>query len=95
MFSKDARWDRHTPEQSRNEDVIDVGVIFSKGKIVPKTFVWKARKYYIEKMTYQWEEKRGGQTLQYFAVTDQTNVYYIYFNSRRMFWRLDRVCPIA
>ena len=94
MFSSDSRWDRHTPEQSYYEDPIDVGAIFVKGRLLPQTFVWKQRKYIIKKVTYHWEESRGGQMLHYFTVTDHINLYYIYLNSRYMYWRLTKACPI-
>ena len=46
MFSSDSRWDRHTPEQARHEEVIDVGVLFKGGKVIPT----KERKIHNEKV---------------------------------------------
>jgi len=94
MFSSDARWDRHTPDQSREEDKIDVGVIFRHGKMTPKSFIWRRQKYSIKEVTYHWTEDRGGEVLHYFSVTDGVNLYQIYLNNKHMCWRLKRVSPI-
>jgi hypothetical protein len=94
MFSNDARWDRHTPDQTREEDQIDVGVIFRRGKIIPKSFIWRRRTYQVKEVTYHWTENRGGETLYFFSVTDGVNLYQIYLNNRHMCWRLKRSCPI-
>ncbi len=93
MFSNDSRWDRHTPDQSREEDVIEVGVIFRKNKIIPTCFVWRHEKYVIEEITYYWQERRGGYILHFFSVTHHSNVYQIYLHNIHMCWRLKDVCP--
>jgi hypothetical protein len=95
MFSNDSRWDRHLPYQSREAEAIDVGVIFRKGQILPKTFVWKDRKYQVKEITYHWKDARGAEVLHYFAVSDGVNIYQIYLNSKYMHWRLEKVCPIG
>ena len=94
MFSSDSRWDRHTPEQDRNEDVIDVAVVFKKGKAHPKSFVWKSRRVDIREVTYHWQEKRGADLLHFYTVTDNTNLYKIYLNTRYLNWRMASACPI-
>ncbi len=92
MFTNDSRWDRHTPEQSHDEAVIDVGVIFKNGKMLPKTFVWQNRKYHIKEITYQWKETRGNEVLHFFTVTDGGNLFRIYLNNKYMHWRLATSC---
>jgi len=94
MFSNDARWDRHTPEQDRDEEKIDVGVIFREGKMHPRSFVWRRQRYTIKEVTYHWTEARGDEMLYFFSVTDGTNLYQIYLNNKYMHWRLKRSCPI-
>ena len=94
MFSNDSRWDRHTPEQNRKEEPIDVAVVFKGGKAYPKSFKRGSRKYVISEVTYHWEEKRGGDLLHFFTVTDQVNLYQIYLNTRYLHWRLTRSCPL-
>jgi len=94
MFSNDSRWDRHTPEQERDESPIDVGVIFKGGKAFPKSFIWQKQKYQIKDITYHWAETRGAEVLHFYTVTDGTNLYKIYFNTKHLVWRLVKVCPI-
>ena len=94
MFSPDSRWDRHLPHQSYQEDPLEVGVIFQKGKIIPKWFVWKDRRYAIKEITYQWQDHRGGETLHFFSVSDGINIYQIFLNNKHLSWRLAHVCPI-
>ena len=94
MFSSDSRWDRHTPEQDREEDVIDVAVVFKKGKAYPTSFVWKRRRYNISEVTYHWEERRGADLLHFYTVATHANLYKIYLNTRHLNWRMASVCPI-
>jgi len=94
MFNNDARWDRHTPDQTRDEEGIDVGVIFRQGKVIPKSFIWRRQKYSIKEVTFHWTENRGGEILYFFSVTDGVNLYQIYLNNKHMCWRLKHVSPI-
>lgn len=94
MFSNDSRWDRHTPDQLRKEEPIDVSVIFEQGNIVPRQFVWHGRKYTVKEITYQWRERRGDQQLIYFTLSDGVNIYKIYFNNKYLHWRMVDTCPI-
>ena len=94
MFNSDSRWDRHTPEQDRDEDVIDVAVVFKNGKTIPKSFVWKKRRYDVKEVTYHWEERRGGDLLHFYTVTDRANLYKIYLNARYLSWRIASACPL-
>jgi len=94
MFSSDSRWDRHTPEQGRQEDIIDVAAVFKKGKAAPTSFVWNQRRYTVKEVTYHWREKRGSDFLHFYTVTDRANLYTIYLNTRYLHWRLVGTCPI-
>ncbi|MBN1870417.1 MAG: hypothetical protein JW847_07590 [Candidatus Omnitrophica bacterium] len=94
MFSNDSRWDRHTPEQSRHEEPVDVAVIFKEGKVFPQSFFHKGRKYPVKEVTYHWAEARGAEVLHYYSVTDGANLYKIYFNTKHLYWRLAGSCPL-
>jgi len=94
MFSNDSRWDRHTPEQNRKEEPIDIVVVFKGGKVLPSSFLWNGRKYVINQVTYHWEEQRGNDLLHFYTVTDRANLYQIYLNTRHLYWRLTRSCPL-
>ena len=89
MFSPDSRWDRHLPGESHsNEEALEVGVIFRKGKIIPKWFVRNTTRHPIKEVTYEWADKRGGEILYFFAVSDGQALYQIYFNTTQLNWRL-------
>lgn len=94
MFTNDSRWDRHLPANVREAKLIDVGVIFAKGKVTPQCFVMDRRKVHIKDVTYQWDETHGGEKLHYFSVTDGVNLYKIFLNPRYMHWRLEQTCPL-
>ena len=93
MFNPQARWDRHLPSDSHEEEAIEVGAIFRNGKMFPKWFLWKDRRYSIKEVTYEWQDKRGTEVLFFFAVSDGTNIFQIYFNNRFVHWRLTKVLP--
>jgi len=94
MFNPHARWDRHLPYDEQEADVIEVGVIFKQGKILPSWFVWKDRKYTIQEITYHWTDKHGDEVFHFFSVTDGANLYQIYLNNKFMHWRLAKTCPL-
>jgi len=94
MFSSDSRWDRHTPEQNRSEEQIDVVVVFKGGKTCPQSFVWRGRRYQVTEVTYHWEEKRGANLFHFYTVTDGTNLYKLYLNTRYLYWRMVDSCPL-
>ncbi len=93
MFTPDSRWDRHLPHQSHQEDPIEVGVIFKKGKLIPQWFIWHDRRCAITEITYQWQDQRGGELLHFFSVSDGVNIYQIYLNNKYLHWRLTKVSP--
>ena len=95
MFSRDSRWDRHLPHESREEQPIDVGAVFAKGQVLPRWLIINNRKIQIREITYHWQERRGDQMLFYFSVSDGVNLYKIYLNSKWMGWRLERTTPLG
>lgn len=95
-FSPKARWDRNIPETTRYDTEtpnqnIQVLAFFKGGKIYPKAFIWRQRKYRIKEITYNWQEKRGEATINYFSVSTGEGLYQIYFNNIGFGWRLDKI----
>jgi hypothetical protein len=95
-FSPKARWDRRIPQDSRvnpqdlNEK-IEVLAFFKAGRIFPRIFFWKHKKYKIKNVTYNWQERRGQETLNYFSVSTGLDLYQISFNNTSLSWRLDKI----
>ena len=95
MFTSNSRWDRHLPSHSYDhEEPIEVGAIFRAGKIIPKWFTWKDRKYQVKEITFEWKDKRGDDSLHCFSLNDGANIYQVYFNNKLLHWRLVKICPL-
>ena len=86
MFSNDSRWDRHLPHDVLEEDVIEVGAVFRGGEVIPRCFIWKESKYHIQEVTYHWQDKRGGDVLHFFSVSDGVNLYLIHVYGNQSEW---------
>lgn len=73
-----------------NEPII-VGAIFLSGRIIPRFFVWKRKKYRIEKVTFFWHTKIGSFPVFHFAVISLESVYEISYNLKTSNWLLEKV----
>ena len=94
-FNPQARWDRHVPENSsleyRLNEKIEALVWFKGARVYPRLFIWKNKKYKIQVITYQWQERRGQEFTSCFAVNTGFDLYQISFNSTTLGWRLDKI----
>ena len=96
-FNPQARWDRHIPETDSQSDPqelnepIAVLAWFKNGKIQPRLFVWKNKKYKVKKVNYNWQERRGRETLSLFSVNTGSDLFQISFNNFTYSWHLDRL----
>lgn len=72
-------------------EVIKVGAVFGGGKVLPRWFVWKGRKYTVEEITYTWKDKEGRETLHHFSVTDGSDLFELCYREREMSWYLASV----
>lgn len=73
------------------EEKISVGVIFASGKIMPKFFIWRDKKYSVEKVTFLWNSKTGSAEIHHFAVLSEGSVYELSYNLKTSCWRLDKI----
>lgn len=94
-FNPKARWDRHIPETEDyhlNElnERIQVLAWFRNGKIMPRVFVWRDKKYKIKQITYNWQERQGREIISYFSVDTDADLYQISFNNTSLSWRINR-----
>jgi hypothetical protein len=96
-FSPKARWDRNIPENAIPEDPailnerIQVLAFFNDGKIYPRLFIWNNRHYRIKNITYNWQERQGRETINYFSVNTGSDFYQISFNNTSYIWRIDKI----
>ena len=76
------------------EDVkeqIVVGAVFKNGHAIPRTFVWKERKYTVDQITLEHTEKRGNNILFCYSLTSAGNFYELSFDNINLIWQLERV----
>lgn len=99
-FSPKARWDRNIPEVENHphhdkdlNEKIEVLAYFKGGKIYPKEFSWNKQQYKIKSITYNWQERKGEVTINYFSVNTDPDLYQISFNSKSNGWRLNKLIP--
>jgi len=96
-FNPKARWDRHIPEGSDTQqpellnERIKVLAFFSSGKILPRVFFWKDKKYKIKNTTYAWQERQGAEMISRFSVDTGGDLYQISFSNASYSWKIDRV----
>lgn len=97
-FNPKARWDRHIPETDNHterenniDEKIDVLVYFKSGKIIPRVFSWKDKTYKIRKITYNWQERQGLETINFFSISTGTDLYQISFNNKTYGWRIIKI----
>jgi hypothetical protein len=96
-FNPQARWDRHIPETSETYDPgelnerIEVFAWFKNAKIYPRIFIWKAKKYKIKKVNYNWQERQGAERMSFFSVSTGTDLYQISFNNASYAWKIDKI----
>ena len=93
MFNPEARWDRSLPIQDSNylDEGIEALVLFKRGKVIPRYFIWRDRRYKIKKINYNWQERRGRALIHFFSVDTGANIYQISFNSQAFGWRIDKI----
>jgi len=70
---------------------VEVAALFRKTGLRPVWFLWKGRKYPIEKITYRWKEKTGDHWVYSFSVFDGANTFELIYDSKLLEWKLGRV----
>jgi len=94
-FSPKARWDRHIPESHNDPELlnerIQVIAFFSGSKIYPRMFIWNNQTYKIKEITYNWQERKGLETISYFSVSTGPDLYQISFNNTTYGWKIDKI----
>lgn len=73
-----------------NEPVVVVAT-FKNGHAFPRSFSWKGRKYPVDAINLEHQEKRGEDLIFCFALTAGGNSYELSFNSHLLVWTLERV----
>lgn len=96
-FSPHARWDRHIPEDSGAhppgllEERIKVLAFFSAGRILPRAFFWRDRKYKVKAVHYSWQERQGAEVINRFSVDTGADLYQLSFSNATYGWKIDKI----
>lgn len=97
-FNPHSRWDRHIPQTGQEtintdelDERIEVLALFKNGAIYPRSFLWKNKKYSVEKITYNWQERSGKERISYFSVSTGADLYQISFNNTSYAWRMNKI----
>ena len=70
---------------------IEVGAVFQKAGVRPVWFLWKGRKYPVERVAYRWKERVGEAWVHSFSVFDGANTFELNYDSKLLQWKLGRV----
>lgn len=67
---------------------IRVGAVFEGSWPKPVWFGFHGEKVAVKSICYRWKERKGGDVVYKFTVTDGDNLYEIAFSSASMMWTL-------
>lgn len=70
---------------------VKVGAVFDKARISPKWFFYNGVKHNLQKITYEWVDRRGSSRILCYAVTDGSNLYELSLNMKMLSWRLEKI----
>ena len=103
-FNPKARWDRHPPSGGQvsreTEESLDPGEMnekievlayFKGSSIFPRAFIRNNKVHRIKKITYNWQERRGREVMNFFSVDTGTCLYQISFNNTTYRWQIDKI----
>jgi len=89
MFNPQARWDRRMPgETHAGAEPVEVLARFSRGKVVPVSFIRGKVTVEVQRVAFAWQERKGSSLLRFFSVADGGDTYCLCFDPEHMAWRL-------
>lgn len=63
----------------------------SAGKVRPLVFLWRGRKYVVDRVNLVYKKQHGDRFLQCFAVSDPANSYILVYDPEEMSWMLEEI----
>jgi hypothetical protein len=73
------------------DESIRVGAAFENRRVLPVWFVWRNRRYKVERVCFTWHSNQGNSKIYHYSVTDGINTYELRFNSNTLEWSLGGV----
>jgi len=95
MFNPQARWDRNLPQEDSQGELlnepISVTCLFSKGKTLPRYFIWRNHAYRVKRVNFFWQQRQGREMLSYFSLKTNSGIYQISFSNITLSWKIDKI----
>jgi len=95
MFNPQARWDRKLPQKESQcelfNEPIKMTCLFTKGRPLPRYFIWRNKLYRVKKVNFFWQEQQGREILSYFSLQTNQGTYQTCFSNITLSWVLNRV----
>ncbi len=90
MFDHQARWDRKLPLQKENNygTPITVTCVIDRGRITPKSFLWKNRNFEITNINFLWKDLRGKEELVFYSAQTPCGHYQLVLRRDSLMWYL-------
>jgi len=90
MFNHQARWDRELPFRKQDKYGIPIAVtcVMEKGRITPKSFLWKNKEVEVTKINFFWKDSQGKKELVFFSVQTPCGHYQIVMCPSSLTWHL-------
>ena len=79
-------------DATKIEEIVRVGAAFDNGKAIPVWFLWRNRRYKVQRVCFTWHSSQGVSKLHHYSVTDGANTYELCFNATSLEWSLEKVC---
>lgn len=76
------------------DELVEVVAVFCQGQAFPHSFKWKERKYVVEQINLEHQEKQGRSTLFCYSVSAGGNSYELSFNNESLVWKLERIWEV-
>lgn len=73
------------------KEQIVVAAVFRNGHALPRSFLWKGRKYPVERVNLEHTERRGENMIFCFSVSAAGNFYELSFDNISLIWKLERI----
>lgn len=70
---------------------VKAAAVFEGGKILPKWFVRKGRKYIVKRIDFIWNEKQGMQEFVNFSIAADTLSAELSFNKKLLTWHIKKI----
>lgn len=73
------------------DERVKVAAVFEGGKISPKWFIRKGRKYIIKQTAFVWNEKHGTEEIINFSVSADVITAELSFNKKHLTWHIKKI----